>query len=136
MDLDFSAFLLNYTKRFFLKIIDIANLLILIIAIFVAIFAVIISSQAIIQIYMIPLLVVLSVFGILVRPYLSLKSKHKKNNELILKIEKLIILNYDYINKRSDMKKIEILDQLNLVFAKSSNENIKKLENLLSNPES
>jgi len=44
MSVDFSAFLLNYTQRIFLKRSDIVNLLISFIAIFIAFFAIIIAE--------------------------------------------------------------------------------------------
>ena len=132
MGLDFSALLLNYSQRIFLKRTDIVNLLISLIAIFVAFDAIIIVQPTTIW-YKISL-IGLTGFGILLTPYVTLKLILKMNNEKIFNIERIIIQNYDNINERDHTVKEKILDQFQSVITKGlrSEKEVKKLIDLLS----
>lgn len=132
MNLDFSDFLLNYIQRFFLKISDIVNLLISLIAIFIGMSALIISIQPVTLngIVISSLLVALSGFGIFLIPYSIIKDKLKKNNEKIFKIEDAIIQNYDYMNGKSNEEKNCILEELRQVF--TNKKDIDRLMKILS----
>lgn len=130
MSLDFSNFLLDYTKRFFLRTSDIVNILIACIAIAVAFFAFTISMQ--LQTWIILSLNGLVVFGIILIPYFILKEKLRKNNEKIFEIEDEIIHNYHYVNGKSSDEKNCILEEFRQVFTKKKD--VKRLMNLLSEP--
>ena len=131
MSFDFSNFLLDCTQRFFLKTSDIVGSLISIIAIFVAIVATIISLQ--LQLWLVLSLFGLDALGLIVIPYAILKDRLKKNNEKIFKIEKIIIKNYECINKRDDEIKDCILEEFNRVLREKDHDDARLIE-LLSKP--
>lgn len=131
MNFDFSKFLLDCTQRFYLKTSDIVSLLISTISIFVAIIAIIISLQ--LQLWIVLSLFGLDAFGLIVIPYIILKNKLKKNNEKIFKIEKIIIKNYECMNKRDDEIKNCILEEFNRVLREKNQDDAKLIE-LLSKP--
>ena len=123
MNLEFSTFLLGYTERFFLKKTDIASLSISITALIVSTVSLLIvgnsigtQQNGIVIIIDEVVFVGLSVFIFYI--VYNLIYKLKKNNDLIFKIEKIIIQNYDDINAKSREEKDCILEEFKQVYTK------------------
>jgi len=122
MGLDFSAFLLNYLQRYFLKSHEIVNILLVITTVIIASLAIIatISPKMVdVRILVISDLTLAVLFFVVI---VYIPNHSKKGNEKISEIENTIILNYDHINGRSDMNKRNILNQLKVVIAHKFNE--------------
>ena len=117
MSLDFSAYLLNYTQRFYVKQFDMVTLSISLTALFVVMVSAIVNISSGIQnekiissIFELVILVLL-----LITLYL-LQNRQKKTNHPILRIEKIIVQNYDSINGRNNVEKDCILEEFQQVF--------------------
>lgn len=65
----------------------------------------------------------LIILGFLIVLQYYLPHKLKQNNEVIPRIEKTIILNYDYINEKNNIKKTEILDKFKTMSANKFSKN-------------
>lgn len=135
--MDFSEYLLQYAGRFHTKETDLINIILGLAAMFMAVFAIVLTLTSSIQDVTTKILFELSPVILVLGGMFGIKKIGKKWNKTVYQIEQDIMENYDNINNKNSENKKAILMELKRVFSgKPVDTETQTLKKLLSDTDS